>query len=43
MRVTRVGAHCAELGGGGFICRRDWLEVVGLVEDGVVLGDGRGF
>ena len=39
--VTRVGAHRAELGGGGFICRRDWLEVVRLVEEGVVLGDGR--
>ena len=39
--VTTVGAHRAELGGGGFICRRDGLEVVRLVEDAVVLlGDG---
>jgi len=40
MRVARVGAHRTELGGGRFICGRDGLEVVRLVEDAMVLGDG---
>lgn len=40
MRVARACSHRAELGGGGFICGRDGLEVVRLVEDAVVLGDG---
>ena len=35
--VARVGAHRAELGGGGFISGRDGLEIVRLVEDAVVL------
>lgn len=40
MGVARAGFHRAELGGGGFICGRDGLEVVRLVEEAVVLGDG---
>lgn len=35
--VARIGAHRAELGGGGFISGGDGLEVVRLVEDAVVL------
>jgi len=39
--VARIGGHRAELGGRGFICGRDGLEVVRLVVDAVVLRNSR--